>query len=100
MRSPLFRVRSLLYLRRQPAQLRIHEARNLRRAVEVAQRLERADDVAEGAAVDRALAVVDVDLAEEVVGQVDVAALDAGGGDQDVDRLLAVRRVVEPVDAA
>src|SRR2546425_513843 len=52
----------------------VNKPRNLRRAVEAPQRLERADDVAERTALDPAFAVLDVYLAEEVVGQVDVAA--------------------------
>src|SRR6266571_4180540 len=46
----------LLHLPRQPAQLRIHEPRYLRRPVEITQRLERAHDVAERAALDVAAA--------------------------------------------
>ena len=68
--------RSLLHLPRQPAQLRIHKPRNLRRPVEVPQCLERVHHAAERAAFDCAPAVVDVYPAEEVVGQVDLAAVD------------------------
>ena len=78
------------------AQRRIIEPRQLRRALEFAVFLEQVHEVGEALVLDDSIAVERADLAEEIIGLLDIAAILFRFLLQDADRFLAIGGIVPP----